>query len=35
MITNEIHKRFGAIEQVHSLAISTLLDPRFKKMFFY
>lgn len=34
MIINEIHKRFGAIEQVHSLAISTLLDPRFKKMYF-
>jgi len=34
MIINEIHKRFGAIEQVHFLAISTLLDPRFKKMYF-
>ncbi|XP_070167962.1 E3 SUMO-protein ligase ZBED1-like [Polyergus mexicanus] len=34
IIINEIHKRFGAIEQVHSLAISTLLDPRFKKIYF-
>jgi len=34
-ILNEINKRFKAIEQVHLLAISTLLDPRFKKIYFH
>lgn len=34
LILNEINKRFRNIEQVHLLAISTLLDPRFKKMYF-
>lgn len=31
---SEIHKRFGAVEQVQLLALSTLLDPRFKKIHF-
>jgi len=34
-ILNKINKRFKAIEQVHLLAISTLLDPRFKKIYFH
>jgi len=34
IIINEICKRFGSIEQVHSLGISILLDPRFKKIYF-
>lgn len=33
-ILNECQKRFGPIENVHLLAISTLLDPRFKKIHF-
>lgn len=31
---NEIKKRFGAVEQVQLLTLSTLLDPRFKKLHF-
>lgn len=31
---NEIHKRFGAIEQNKLLAVATILDPRFKKLHF-
>jgi hypothetical protein len=27
-------KRFGSVEKVQLLAIATLLDPRFKKMYF-
>ncbi|CAH1224449.1 unnamed protein product [Diabrotica balteata] len=34
LILNEINKRMGSIEQVSSLAISTILDPRFKKLHF-
>lgn len=30
----EINKRMGSIEQVSSLAIATILDPRFKKLHF-
>lgn len=33
-ILTEINKRMGAIEQVSSLAIATILDPRFKKLHF-
>lgn len=33
-LLNEHLKRFGAIEKVHLLALSTILDPRFKKMYF-
>lgn len=31
---SEINKRMGAIEHVSSLAIATILDPRFKKLHF-
>lgn len=31
---NEIQKRFKNVEKVHILAISTILDPRFKKIYF-
>lgn len=34
LILKEINKRMGAIEHVSSLAIATLLDPRFKKLHF-
>ncbi|XP_072400601.1 E3 SUMO-protein ligase ZBED1-like [Diabrotica undecimpunctata] len=34
LILKEISKRIGGIEQVSSLAISTILDPRFKKLLF-
>lgn len=30
----EIHKRFGKIEFVSNMAIATILDPRFKNMYF-
>lgn len=33
-LLNEIQNRFGAAEKVHLLAVSTLLDPRFKKIYF-
>lgn len=33
-ILNECQKRFGKIENVYLLAVSTLLDPKFKKMHF-
>ncbi|XP_074106514.1 E3 SUMO-protein ligase ZBED1-like [Cotesia typhae] len=33
-ILTEINRRMGAIEQVSSLAIATILDPRFKKLHF-
>ncbi|CAH1371900.1 unnamed protein product [Tenebrio molitor] len=33
-LSSEIHKRFGKMEHVETLAISTLLDPRFKKLHF-
>lgn len=33
-ILNEINKRFRNTEKVHILAISTILDPRFKKIHF-
>lgn len=33
-LVQEIHKRFGKIEQNHILAIATLLDPRFKTIHF-
>lgn len=33
-LLTEIRNRLGSAEQVHLLAISTLLDPRFKKMYF-
>lgn len=33
-ILKECSKRFDSAEQVHLLAISTLLDPRFKKVYF-
>lgn len=33
-LTKEIEKRFAYAEQVPLLAISTLLDPRFKKNYF-
>jgi hypothetical protein len=31
ILETEIQKRFGQIEYVHHLAISTILDPRFKE----
>nr|CAH7746658.1 unnamed protein product [Callosobruchus chinensis] len=34
LILEELKKRFGTVEQVHVLAITTLLDPRFKKIHF-
>lgn len=34
ILLEEISRRFGSIEQVTSLAISTVLDPRFKKNYF-
>ncbi|KAF2884629.1 hypothetical protein ILUMI_21537 [Ignelater luminosus] len=34
VILKEIDKRMGVIERVTSLAIATILDPRFKKMHF-
>ncbi|CAH1112335.1 unnamed protein product [Psylliodes chrysocephalus] len=34
LLLEEISRRFGSIEQVTSLAISTVLDPRFKKIYF-
>ncbi|KAF2886713.1 hypothetical protein ILUMI_19461 [Ignelater luminosus] len=34
VILKEIDKRMGVIERVTSLAIATILDPRFKKMYF-
>ncbi|CAH2095212.1 unnamed protein product [Euphydryas editha] len=34
LVLKEINKRMGAIEQVSSLAIATILDPRFKKLHF-
>lgn len=33
-LSAEFSKRFMAVEQVHLLAMATLLDPRFKKMYF-
>lgn len=33
-ILNQHKKRFGSIEQVQQLAVSTLLDPRFKREYF-
>lgn len=33
-LMREIEKRFGAVEHVYLLAISNVLDPRFKKMYF-
>ena len=30
----EFSRRFGAVEHVHLLAMATLLDPRFKKIYF-
>ncbi|VEN52293.1 unnamed protein product [Callosobruchus maculatus] len=33
-VVSEISKRFGAIEDNHILSLSTLLDPRFKKIHF-
>lgn len=33
-LLSEIENRFGAAEQVHLLTVSTLLDPRFKKIYF-
>ncbi|XP_072375547.1 E3 SUMO-protein ligase ZBED1-like [Diabrotica undecimpunctata] len=33
-LLGECNKRFGMAEQVHLLSVSTLLDPRFKKMYF-
>ncbi|CAG5043305.1 unnamed protein product [Parnassius apollo] len=34
LILEALRKRFGTVEQVHMLAITTLLDPRFKKIHF-
>lgn len=34
VIEEQIKERFGLIEQVSPLAISTILDPRFKKIYF-
>ncbi|CAH2087088.1 unnamed protein product [Euphydryas editha] len=34
LVLKEINKRMVAIEQVSSLAIATILDPRFKKLHF-
>lgn len=34
LVLKEINKRMGAIEQVSSLAIATIFDPRFKKLHF-
>lgn len=34
IIINKVYKRFGAIQQVNPIAISTLLDPRFKDVIF-
>ncbi|XP_046668494.1 zinc finger BED domain-containing protein 4-like [Homalodisca vitripennis] len=33
-ILKQFNTRFGNIEQVHLLAVATILDPRFKKMYF-
>lgn len=33
-VIGQYNKRFSNIEQVHLLAVATLLDPRFKKMYF-
>lgn len=33
-LSTNINTRFGAIEQVHLLAASTILDPRFKRLHF-
>lgn len=33
-LLNECSKRFGSAEQVYLLAVSTVLDPRFKKIYF-
>lgn len=33
-VRTQFQKRFGNIEQVNLLAISTIMDPRFKKMYF-
>lgn len=35
LILEELKKRFGTVEQVHVLAITALLDPRFKKIHFH
>jgi len=34
LILQDIKKRFGSIEHVNILAICTILDPRFKKIYF-
>lgn len=34
LISEELKTRFGTVEQVHVLALTTLLDPRFKKIHF-
>lgn len=34
LISEELKKIFGTVEQVHVLAITTLLDPSFKKIHF-
>lgn len=34
LVNSEMIRRFGKIESVFLLAISTLLDPRFKKLYF-
>lgn len=33
-VLKQFSTRFGNIEQVHLLAVATILDPRFKKMYF-
>lgn len=33
-LIEQCHKRFGNIEGVTNLAIATILDPRFKKIYF-
>ena len=34
VLQTELQKRFGHMEEVHLLAIATLLDPRFKRIHF-
>lgn len=33
-LASEVERRFGHVEEVHLMALSTILDPRFKKLHF-